>query len=136
MHNHYFKGQEPSNRQAMLAKAIRNEVALLVVRGELLEYGISCEKVTITGSNISRDLKNANIFIHINNFQNSDNCKENNDPAPYDLLLENFEDAKYFIRAKICATMKIRYVPQLHFKRDHSIDALYELDVVMRSLSL
>ncbi|AWD33521.1 Ribosome-binding factor A [Candidatus Fokinia solitaria] len=135
MYNHYFKGQAPSNRQAMLAKAIRNEIALLAVRGELLEYGISGEEVTITGSNISRDLKNASVFVHINNFLNSKDSKENGNSAPYDLLLKNFENAKHFIRSKICAAMSMRYVPQLYFKRDHSIDALHEIDVVIRSLS-
>jgi ribosome-binding factor A len=80
------------------------------------------EFVTVTGVEMSPDLRHANVFV-----------TAHGDPDQYDIALQGLESAKGRIRTLLGSEMSLRYVPELHFKIDPSVDEAFKIAGMLRT---
>ncbi|PIP42622.1 MAG: ribosome-binding factor A [Desulfobacterales bacterium CG23_combo_of_CG06-09_8_20_14_all_51_8] len=106
-----------------------NRVGALIHEGLslLLQKSINdprLESATITGVKMSTDLKLAKIYFVI-----SDRI------ATREEAFAGFEKAKGFIKYSLAQTLKLRYMPELHFYYDNSIDYGFHMDSVLKKIN-
>jgi len=95
-------GRSKSRRPARVGDAIRNEIATLLAR-HIQDPRLY--HVTITGVDVSPDLRNAKVL-----FSCPDDC--------IDDAGAGFVSAKGFIRTSVAKGMTLKYVPELSFVHD------------------
>lgn len=95
-------------RAQRVAEEIKKEVSQ-ILREELKDPRIAAF-VSITGVQITRDLRNAKIFISV--FGNEDEQQ---------LTLQALTKAVGFIRTEIGRRIRLRHTPGISFHLDHSI---------------
>lgn len=81
------------------------------------------ESVSITGIKISPDLKLAKVYFVI-----SDHISTKED------ALDGFKKAKGFIKYSLAQKLKLRYMPDLQFYYDDSIDYGFHMNSVLKKL--
>jgi ribosome-binding factor A len=67
--------------------------------------------ISVTGVTVTRDLRNAKIFLSLY----GDKTKQND-------VFEAIKNAKGFIRRELASMVRMRYIPELSFKLDDSIE--------------
>ena len=101
----------PRSRAA--GETVREIVARILLQ-ELSDPRL--EFVTVTGVEMSPDLRHANVFV-----------TTHGDPTRYAAALAGLESAKGHIRTLLGSEMRLRYVPDLHFKIDPSVDEAFHI---------
>lgn len=96
-------------RSERVAEEIRNVVAD-VLRNDIRDPRLPAI-VSITDVKLTRDLSHATIYYSV--YGDADEKSETD---------KVFESANPFIRREIAKRIKLRIVPELHFKRDDSIE--------------
>ena len=107
-------------RSARVGEQILKEIA------ELIEHRVKDPRVkgvTLTGVEMSNDLKYARVFFSV----------LGRDVEPRDVL-DGFSSAKGFIRREIGARMELRYVPELDFRHDTSLEHGEKMEKLLDSL--
>ncbi|MEX2254066.1 MAG: 30S ribosome-binding factor RbfA [Acidimicrobiia bacterium] len=79
------------------------------------------ELVTITGVDVSPDLRHANVFY---------GTLGRKDPE----IAEAFEAASKPLRAALGREVRLKYVPALHFREDPAIEAGQRVEEILRGL--
>lgn len=97
------------SRTQRIADQMQRELALLIQR-EVRDPRIGM--VTITGTEVSRDLAHAKIFFTLMGEAGDQEVAENR---------AALKDAAGFLRAQLGRAMKLRSIPQLHFFYDESV---------------
>jgi ribosome-binding factor A len=95
-------------RSARVGEKLLREIA------ELIEHRVKDPRlrgVTLTGVNMSSDLKYARVYFSV----------LGEESRPEDALT-GFTSARGFIRREIGARMELRYVPDLEFRHDTSLE--------------
>lgn len=79
--------------------------------------------VTITGVDVSPDLRHATVFVSIlgNRKQKEDNLK-------------GLQSSSGFLRKELAKRIRIKYLPELKFEIDPSIEAGMRIDKLIRKL--
>jgi ribosome-binding factor A len=77
--------------------------------------------VTVTGVEMSSDLRHANVFV-----------TANGGPERYAETLDGLNAAKGRIRAILGTSVRMRYVPDLHFKIDPAVDEAIRITEALR----
>jgi ribosome-binding factor A len=93
---------------------------------ELLKKKISDPRlsmVTVTGVEMSPDLKNATIFFTV----------ATGEKAQKDAV-HGFESASGFIRSSLAKQLDLRFMPKLSFRHDDSFDYGSRIDRILKSL--
>lgn len=93
---------------------------------ELIEHRVKDPRVrgvTLTGVDMSNDLRYARVYFSV----------LGRDVAPKDAL-EGFSSAKGFIRKEIGARMELRYVPDLDFRHDTSLEHGEKMEKLLDTL--
>ena len=100
-------GMKEYSRSERVADQIQREVAEIIAR-ELADPRV--QRVTVSGSSISRDLSNATLFVTI--------------PADDDIerALEGLNSASGFVRRRLGQRVHMRYVPRLRFAHDVTLE--------------
>lgn len=80
--------------------------------------------VTITGVKVSEDLSTARVFFCVPDRANAKRDAE-----------DGFKKAAGFIRRELSAVLGLRYMPEIHFNYDESLDYGRRIDDVLRGLS-
>ncbi len=96
------------------------------VIGEMLLRELSdprLESVTITGVKVTDDLKTATIFFSAMGSQPKE-----------DASLQGLESAAGYIKKKLGRELRLRFVPDLLFKVDHSFDYGSRIDRLIQTL--
>lgn len=96
----------PKRRPVRVADAIRNEISVLLL------YKVNdpaLQNVTITQVVVSKDLKQAKVYY---------GCAGEKTKQ----VKAGLERAKGFIRTFLAGQLQMRYVPELHFYQDTSLD--------------
>ena len=78
--------------------------------------------VTVTSVEMSPDLRHANVFVAVHG--DEDRCRE---------ALAGLESAKGRIRSLLGAEVRMKYVPELHFRIDPSLDEASRIESAIRS---
>ncbi|MDW7674305.1 MAG: 30S ribosome-binding factor RbfA [Bacillota bacterium] len=97
-----------NHRNNRLAGEIQREISQ-IIRDELKDPRIGF--ITITGVEVSGDLRHAKVFISI---MGDDSNKQN--------TLGGLNKAAGFIRTELARRISLRYTPELHFRVDESLD--------------
>ncbi len=98
--------EKPRRRPARVADAIKNEIALLLIR-KIKDPRLT--EVTITQVKVTDDLRTARIYFSVYNENAADDA------------LAGFEKAAGFFRSQIAQVLPLRSVPRLLFKQDQSV---------------
>jgi ribosome-binding factor A len=108
-----------SIRQARVGDLLRQTIAVLIQR-KVKDPRV--EGITITGADVSVDLKNARIFY----------CML--DPSRKEEALEGLKSAAGFLRREINKELRLRTVPTLFFTYDESFDYGSKIDEILETI--
>jgi ribosome-binding factor A len=108
-------------RQLRVGEEIRHCLAEIFGRGELHDPAVAGISLTVTEVRISPDLRNATVFVLP--FGGGD----------IDAALAALGRAAPFLRGRIGKQVRLRYLPQLSFRRDPSFDEATRIDAILRS---
>ena len=113
----------PSRSPRKYPRTLRvNEVVRQVIAEDLDQLSDPrLEMVTITGVEVSRDLRHANVFYAKLGRQ---------DPGTLDALVR----ATPHLRATLGAQVRLKYLPELHFREDPAIEAGARIEEILRGL--
>ncbi len=107
-------------RSARVGEQLLKEIA------ELIEHRVKDPRVrgvTLTGVDMSNDLKYAR--VHFSVLGRDVEAKD---------ALEGFSSAKGFIKREIAARMELRYVPDLDFRHDTSLEHGEKMEKLLETL--
>ncbi len=111
--------REPRRRPARVADVIQAEVASLLLSGV---KDPRAEGATLVGVRCTDDLRTARVLF---------TCS----PSAIDEVTAGLTSAKGFIRSHLAKVLKMRYVPDLIFEYDKSLDKQMHLESVLREIS-
>ena len=80
------------------------------------------EFVTVTAVDMSPDLRHANVFVAVHG-----------DAERRSEALAGLESAKGRIRSLLGAEVRMKFVPELHFRMDASLDEAHRIETAIRS---
>lgn len=115
------KARAPSVRQLRVGEEIRHCLAEIFGRGELHDPAVAGISLTVTEVRISPDLRNATAFVLP--FGGGD----------IDIVLEALGRAAPYLRGRIGKQLRLRFLPNLSFRRDPSFDEATRIDAILRS---
>lgn len=78
--------------------------------------------VTVTGVDMSPDLRHANVYV-----------TTHGDETRYREMLDGLDSAKGRIRTLLGQAVRMKYVPELHFRIDPAIDEAVRISDALRS---
>ncbi len=107
-------------RANRVSEAIKREISLMLTR-EVKDPGIHF--VTVTAVEVSDDLRNAKIYVSVLGDENTRNES-----------LAGLERAKGFLRGEIGHRLRLRYVPEILFFLDKSLDHAFKIKGILESL--
>jgi ribosome-binding factor A len=109
-----------SIRTERVASLIKEEIASLLVREfSAPSYGF----ITVTDVNVTPDLRIAKIYFSVFG-----------KPEVQERTMAMLEDKKSYIRGVLGSRMKIRFVPELQFHLDGTMDRVERLDKIFRKI--
>lgn len=98
-----------SNRNYRISGEIK-KIVTNIIRTQLKDPRIS-DMFSITDVNITEDLRYAKVFVSV--YGNEKSCSD---------TIEALKNAKGYIRKELGKSLKIRYIPELIFEKDQSIE--------------
>ena len=110
-------GEREFGRFERVAEQIRKELAWILER-EMNDPRLGF--VTISRVDVSKDLKNAKVFIAV---------REGHGDAESTKLLNR---ASGFLRARLAAHMRMRYVPRIRFAVDEALEQASRIDALLK----
>lgn len=105
-------------RNERIAAAILREAAQVLAK-DIKDPRVSLS--TVTEVQVSPDLRNATIFVSF----------LNDDDAQVKEAMKALEKAKGFVRSTLAARLKLRYMPNIHFRFDSLIKDSMRLDALI-----
>jgi len=111
-----------SKRPERVADLLQREVADMLLR-RVKDPRVST--VTVTAIDVSRDLQNATVFFCLTG---------TSDAAARESALEGLNKAKGFMRQELGKRLRLRYVPQLTFRYDSSLDYGEKIERILKEL--
>jgi ribosome-binding factor A len=115
------RDRAPSVRQLRVGEQIRHVLAEILARGDLREPALRELSITVSEVRVSPDLRNATVFVM---------------PlggSAVEAALEALTRAAAFLRNRIGKELRLRYLPNLSFRRDPAFDAATRIDEILRS---
>jgi ribosome-binding factor A len=108
-----------SFRIEKVSKLIKEEISLIFLyKLKDPAFGL----ITITNVKVSPDLRVAKIYFSVF------------DKEKRQLALEKMNEAKAFIRSELAQRIKIRFVPELDFYIDDTIDHVEKIEGILKKL--
>ena len=111
-------GRSVNRRPARVADAIRNEVAMLLLR-EMKDPRVA--NVSITDVKVTDDLRSAIVYF---------SCGDD-DVARAE---EGLNSARGFVRSSLAKSLTLRYMPKLVFEYDLSVSRHQEMDRIFKEI--
>lgn len=110
----------PSQRQLRVGELIRHELSALFMRGDVIDPVVEKTGVTVLEVRTTPDLKTATAYIRP--FQPSGNG---------DALVEALMKHRKFIRGELTPRLQLKYMPEIKFRMDTSIDYASSIDALL-----
>jgi len=95
------------NRSERVAGLLRRELARLIQQ-EIKDPGVGF--VSVSDVEVSRDLSHAKVFVTVY------------DPDKANASLQALRHAATFLRRRLARELRLRQVPELHFRHDDSVE--------------
>lgn len=108
------------SRQERISVAIRKEVSL-IIHDKLKDPRIGF--ITITGVDISKDLRNAKVFYSVLGSEDD-----------YKKTQEALESAQGLIRSLVSDRLGLRFAPEIIFRQDRSSEYSVRIDEVLNQI--
>jgi ribosome-binding factor A len=110
----------PSQRQLRVGEELRHALAAVIERGELRDPDLAGAPLTVTEVRIGPDLRHATAFV-----------------VPLgggdvDVKVDALNRARPFLRRKIAAAVRLKFVPDLVFEADTSFDYAKRIDELLK----
>lgn len=109
-----------SSRPEKVAESIKKEICG-IIRDELSDPRVGF--VTITGVDLTADLRFAKIYYSV-----MGNEKVKND------TLEGLKKATGFIRCKLGEKVRLKFIPEIRFMPDESLDYSQHIEEILRKI--
>ena len=109
----------PYKRSQRVGDLVREEVA------DIIMYRLKDPRigfVTVTGVDMSPDMKNARIYVSV--------LKEED----RELTLEILNSSKSFIRSLLSKRLRMKFIPTVEFRFDTSIEYGYKIDKLLKEI--
>ncbi len=109
----------PYKRSDRVGDLIREEVA------DIIMYKLKDPRigfVTVTGVDLSPDLKIAKVYVSI--------LKE----EEREQTLEVLNSSKHFIRSALTKRLKMKFIPSIEFRQDTSIEYGFKIDKLLKDI--
>jgi len=110
----------PSQRQLRVGELLRHTLAEILLRGEVADPELNELRITIAQVAPSPDMRQATVYIHAPH--------EQHEPA----LAALHRHAK-FLRGELGRRVELKYMPELRFAIDTSLDTGERIDAILRS---
>ncbi|HTA76834.1 MAG TPA: 30S ribosome-binding factor RbfA [bacterium] len=107
-------------RADRVSEAIKREVSVLLTQG-IKDPGVHF--VTVTLVDVAEDLRNAIIYVSV--LGTEQDAEE---------TMKGLERAKGYVRKELGARLQLRYTPEIHFKRDDSLDNSLKIRNILNEL--
>lgn len=114
-----MSAKEPSQRQLRVGEEIRHALSAVLSRGELRDPVLTNAVITVSEVRCSPDLKQATAFIMPLGGQNVDE------------ITSALKRASSFLRGQVAREIRLKYTPNLHFRRDESFDEASRIDAIL-----
>ena len=118
---HSSQQKEVSQRQLRVQELLRSALNEILIRGESKNPILDNILITITYVDVSPDLRNAKFYI------------VPSDTKKIEIIIESFNESKKIIRKKIADKVKLKYVPEISFFFDETINEIKRLDELFSS---
>lgn len=99
-----------SIRSEKVAETIKREISD-IIRNHVKDIRVQSPLISITNVEVTGDLKHAKIFISI--YENSEKQQQ---------IMIGLNSALGYIRSELARRIRLRFIPELHFKLDRSIE--------------
>ncbi|GBD98547.1 ribosome-binding factor A [bacterium BMS3Abin07] len=110
----------PYKRSQRVADLIREEIAMIIMR-RVKDPRLSF--ITVTSVRVSEDLKLAKVYVSVLNRKETGRS------------VELLNAARGFIRSELSKNVKLKYIPQLEFFNDSSIEYGERIDYLLDRIS-
>lgn len=111
-----------SYRPQRVAELIKIEVSQ-IIREELKDPRIN-QVISITTVRVTNDLKHAKVFVSVLGSQKD---KES--------LIKGLEAATGFVKKELAKRIKMRFIPDIHFQLDNSIEYGFEISKILKDIN-
>ena len=118
---HSSQQKEVSQRQLRVQELLRSALNEILIRGESKNPILDNILITVTYVDVSPDLRNAKFYI------------VPSDTNKIEIIIESFNESKKIIRKKIADKVKLKYVPEISFFFDETINEIKRLDELFSS---
>jgi ribosome-binding factor A len=113
-------------RISRVASLMKDELSLIINR-ELKDPRVPF--VTITNIELTRDVKQATVFISIVSIDQT-----HTDPDLTKQVLEALREAKGFLKKQLAGVMQLRFMPDLVFKEDKGLENTLRVNEILKQL--
>lgn len=110
-----------TRRPDRVAEAIRTEVATFLAEGAK-DPRIKAF-VTVTGVDVTRDLRHANVFVSLMG-----------DEADKKSTVEGLGSVASFLRSRLGKSLRLRSAPEIHFKTDVSVANASRIELLLAQI--
>ena len=121
------KGHRPQR----LAEEIRKTISELLISGDLKDPCFN-SMICVSGVDVTRDGSYADVYVSALSYTPGKTLSEEERKE----LLAAFGRAKPFLRGEINKRVKVRYVPDLIFKYDTSLEYGAKMDAILDKLDI
>ncbi len=110
----------PSQRQLRVGELLRHTLAEILLRGEVADPELNALRITIAQVAPSPDMRQATVYIHA-------------PPGQHDPALAALRRHAKFLRGELGRRVELKYMPELRFAIDTSLDTGERIDAILRS---
>jgi len=117
-----IKENMDSKRQLQLGEVIKRSFAPILLKEGIYIYGDAM--VSVTNVKVTPDLGQAKIYLSIYNTNDKD------------MVLKKISNHTHVLKQSLAATIKnqVRRIPQIYFYFDETLDEMYKIDEMFKSL--
>ena len=110
-----------SERTERVAESIKEEIGRMLERGEIKDPRIGF--ITFTDVDVSKDMRHASVY-----FSSLGNQKEKTS------AIEGLSSARGYIRSELGRRLRMKYIPEIEFKFDESVEAAARISKLIHKL--
>ena len=118
---HHSNSGEPSQRMLRVAELIRQSMAELLARGDVLDPVLETHVVTVPRVRMSPDLKLATVFVMPLGGQDTSE------------VIAALDRNKKFLRGEVARKVNLKFAPDIRFRIDESFENAAKIDALLNS---
>jgi len=126
------RNKGPTHRMVQVADQVKACISGLLLDGSVKDARLDDVMVTVTGVEMSPDLKHAKVFV--STFSNREETEDPSAPSVSEEALEGLGSASSMIQREIAQRLALRFTPRLQFAYDESIAHGARMEALLREV--